>query len=92
MIAFWILSAAMALLVGAVIVLALLRGRRSAQDAVASDIGVYRDQLREIDRDEERGTVGPEEAQRLRTEVSRRLLAADAKDASETAAGSEGSR
>ncbi|WP_254702084.1 c-type cytochrome biogenesis protein CcmI [Roseivivax sp. THAF30] len=89
MIAFWILSAAMALLVGAVIVLALLRGRRSAQDAVASDIGVYRDQLREIDRDEERGTVGPEEAQRLRTEVSRRLLAADAKDASETAAGSE---
>lgn len=47
-------------------------------DTPARDIEIYRDQLAEIDRDVGRGTLDPDEAERVRTEVSRRLLAADA--------------
>ncbi|MHA6323772.1 c-type cytochrome biogenesis protein CcmI [Roseivivax sp. CAU 1753] len=78
MTAFWIASGAMALLVAALIGVTLLRARRVASGDEASDVSVYRDQLREVDRDLERGVIGPEQADRLRTEVSRRLLAADA--------------
>ena len=38
---------------------------------------VYRDQLAEVDRDLARGVVTPDEAARIRTEVSRRVLDAD---------------
>lgn len=41
------------------------------------DLQVYRDQLAEVDRDLARGTLAEDEAQRLRIEVSRRLLDAD---------------
>jgi cytochrome c-type biogenesis protein CcmH len=41
------------------------------------DRNVYRDQLREIERDTARGLVSDEETQRLRAEVARRLLDAD---------------
>ncbi len=78
MIAFWIVSVAMTLGVAALIGLALLRQRREAEAAEASDISVYRDQLREVERDLDRGVIGPDEADRVRTEISRRLLAADA--------------
>ena len=77
MIAFWIASVAMTLLVAALIALALMRRERAGSADAASDISVYRDQLREVDRDLERGVIGPDEAERLRTEVSRRILAAD---------------
>ena len=86
---FWIASGAMALLVAALIGMALMRGRRVADDAVASDIRVYRDQLREVDRDLERGVIGPDEAERLRTEVQRRLLAADAASSGQTTPNAE---
>ncbi|MGB0440931.1 MAG: c-type cytochrome biogenesis protein CcmI, partial [Paracoccaceae bacterium] len=43
------------------------------------DLKVYRDQLREIDRDAARNLVPAEEAERLRTEIARRILAADTK-------------
>lgn len=59
----------------------LWRGRtqQSDGDTTASfDIQVYRDQLAEIDRDLARGVVAPEDAERVRIEVSRRILAADA--------------
>ncbi|TNC53043.1 c-type cytochrome biogenesis protein CcmI [Rubellimicrobium rubrum] len=38
---------------------------------------IYRDQLAEVDRDLARGVIRPEEAERARTEIARRLLAAD---------------
>ena len=76
---FWILTGALALAVAALLALALLRGRRDTGPAEAFDLQVYRDQLAEVERDLARGTLGPEDAERLRTEVSRRLLAADAK-------------
>ncbi|MCE6961685.1 c-type cytochrome biogenesis protein CcmI [Cereibacter sphaeroides] len=74
---FWILAGVIALGVGGILVLALLRGGTGAEPAAACDLRVYRDQLREIDRDQGRGTIGPDEAERLRAEVSRRLLDAD---------------
>jgi cytochrome c-type biogenesis protein CcmH len=57
-----------------------LRQSRPAQagasDASAGDIAVYRDQLDEIGRDRDAGTIGVQEAQAAQTEVSRRLIAA----------------
>ena len=75
--AFWIAAAGIALAVTALLVLALLRGAQGAEAAGTQDLRVYRDQLREIDRDMARGTVTGDEAARLRTEISRRILEAD---------------
>lgn len=70
---FWLVAAAMVGVVMAV----LIRALRSTGTAVISTTGIYRDQLAEIDRDLARGTLAPEDAARLRLEVSRRLLEAD---------------
>ncbi len=67
----------MALAVAALLVTALLRGRGGCGAAAAYDLRVYRDQLGEIDRDPARGVIPADEAERLRTEVSRRVLEAD---------------
>lgn len=76
---FWIVTIAMSAACGGILALALLRGRVGEDPAEAYDIQVYRDQLKEVDRDLARGVVAPEEAERIRTEVARRILAADAK-------------
>ncbi|ASP22431.1 cytochro_ccmI: cytochrome c-type biogenesis protein CcmI [Antarctobacter heliothermus] len=76
---FWIVTGTSAVLAAAALVLALLRGRRATGPAEAYDLEVYRDQLREVDADAARGKIAPEEAERLRVEISRRLLGADAK-------------
>ncbi|MGR3376223.1 c-type cytochrome biogenesis protein CcmI [Salipiger abyssi] len=76
---FWIVAGAGALIVAALLALALLRGQRETGPAEAYDLQIYRDQLKEIERDAARGVIGSEEAERLKTEVSRRILAADAK-------------
>lgn len=75
---FWIISGVLTCVVAGILVAALVVARRRAAPAAAFDLQVYRDQLREIDRDATRGTIAPEEAERLRAEVSRRILAADA--------------
>jgi len=76
--AFWIIVAALAIGAGAVLGLALLRGRVGDAPPAAYDLRVYRDQLREIERDLARGVIGAEDAGRLRAEVSRKILSADA--------------
>ena len=75
---FWIVCAVLALAVTAVMVTPLLRPRATGPDN--PDIAIYRAQLDELDRDLERGLLEPEEAERARTEVARRLIAAN-KDA-----------
>jgi cytochrome c-type biogenesis protein CcmH len=72
---FWAIAVA---LTGVVLTLLIqaLRGPASGPDE-HPDLKVYRDQLAEVDRDLARGTLGPDEAARLRVEVSRRLLDAD---------------
>lgn len=75
---FWILTGALALAVSAALGLTLLRARDANASSAAYDLQVYRDQLKEVDRDRERGVLSAAEAERLRAEVSRRVLAADA--------------
>lgn len=75
---FWGIAGALALIVGALLVMAMLRTRGQSMVAGAAlDVQVYRDQLGEVERDLARGVISPEEADRVRVEVSRRLLDAD---------------
>ncbi len=59
-------------------IFAVLRplGRVSRTVGGGSDLLVYKDQLREVDRDRASGLIGEAEAEAARLEVSRRLLAA----------------
>ncbi|MWB78521.1 c-type cytochrome biogenesis protein CcmI [Pseudooceanicola sp. 216_PA32_1] len=75
---FWILVSGLSLAVATVLSLAALRARASAGLHGGADVPVYKAQLAEVDRDLARGTIGAEEAGRLRNEIARRLLAADA--------------
>lgn len=75
MITFWISAGAMSLMVAVVLVQALRRGESLAPDH--ADVAIYRDQLREIERDITRGILSAEDGARLRVEISRRLLEAD---------------
>lgn len=75
---FWIVITVIALAITGLLVLALLRGRPGEEPPAAYDLRVYRDQLKEIDRDLARGVIAEEDADRVRAEVSRRILAADA--------------
>ncbi|NSX56371.1 c-type cytochrome biogenesis protein CcmI [Parasulfitobacter algicola] len=76
---FWILTALLALTITLLVVVSLLRRQGRVQPAVAYDMQIYRDQLKEIERDLARNVITDDEAGRLRTEVSRRLLEADRK-------------
>jgi len=75
---FWVAAGGMTLAVAGMMALAIA-GRRGdiEENAAAYDLRVYRDQLREIDKDLARGVIGADEAERLRAEVSRRVLEAD---------------
>ena len=53
-----------------------LRRASSSENAGASEVEAYKLQLQELDREEERGTLGRDEAEQTRVEVSRRLLRA----------------
>ena len=74
---FWLTAAGMALAVAAVLIRSLFQARVLAAPAALADMQVYRDQLSEADRDLARGTITEAEAQRLKTEIARRLLDAD---------------
>lgn len=77
MLLFWI-AAALLIIVSAALVLAPLRGPGRLRSRSESDVAVYRDQLDEVEQDLKRGLIGDAEAAAARTEISRRLLAADA--------------
>lgn len=70
-------SALMTAGIAAGLLLAALRRDRDSLVAADPDLAIYKDQLAEIARDLGRGTIGPEEAERLRAEVGRRVLEAD---------------
>ncbi|MBS1303552.1 c-type cytochrome biogenesis protein CcmI [Loktanella sp. SALINAS62] len=71
---FWLICTMMTLCVAAYLATPLLRGQ--TDDAQSSDMTIYKGQLAEVDRDVERGVLAPEDAERAKTEISRRLLAA----------------
>ncbi len=74
---FWVTIAVITVGVGAALGLALLRGRVGDSPPAAYDLEIYRDQLKEVERDLMRGVVSQAEAERVRAEVSRRVLTAD---------------
>lgn len=84
---FWIVAIAMTLLTAAAIALPIWRGREGEAPSAAYDLEVYRAQLAEVEKDLERGIVTEDEAQRVKTEVSRRILEADKKLQAQQAAG-----
>lgn len=75
---FWIVAAALALVTAGLFALALTRRTEDEDHPAAYDLRVYRDQLKEVDKDLARGVIGEEDAARMKTEISRRILAADA--------------
>lgn len=62
--------------VAAALLVGPLLGRGSAAPSRAEfDLAVFKDQLAEIERDKERGLLGPQQAEAARLEVERRILA-----------------
>lgn len=84
---FWVVTTLMCLVVAFAVALVLLRARSAVGPAAKFDLRVYRDQLKEVDRDVARGVVAAEEADRLRIEISRRILDADKASQGETTEG-----
>lgn len=75
---FWMITGGLTLVVVATLLHAQMRGGAQARPAAAYDLDVYRDQLREVERDLERGVLSPADGEQALAEVSRRILAADA--------------
>lgn len=75
---FWALALSLALLVAVMLARAALHAK-TPKDAQNFDLKVYRDQLMEVERDLQRGVLSGKDAARIRAEVSRRVLAADAR-------------
>jgi cytochrome c-type biogenesis protein CcmH len=78
---FWIVAALILLAVTAALLWPLLRRRPAPRDAADFDMEVYRDQLRQVERDHAEGLIDDRAAEAARAEVGRRLLAADARRA-----------
>lgn len=75
---FWLYTAALVALIGGLLAVAVRRGPGVAGETAQFDVQVYKDQLTEVERDLARGTLDAESAERTRTEIARRILAADA--------------
>ena len=71
---FWILVAGLVAAVTLAITRPLMRPSSPATDSAGPDIAVYKDQLKEIDSDEARGTLAAAEAESARAEIGRRIL------------------
>lgn len=72
----WIAMAVLAVAALVPVLAPLTRRRAVAIAAEAPAVAIYRDQLAEIDRDLDRGTIGENEAEAARIEIARRLIKA----------------
>ncbi|THV25800.1 c-type cytochrome biogenesis protein CcmI [Peteryoungia ipomoeae] len=91
---FWIIAALLTVLVALFLLSPLLRARAQASGYEEGEAAVYRDQLRELERDRTAGLIAAEDADYARAEIARRLLSTDAgaKGASFAEKGSTGKR
>lgn len=76
MVLFYAVAGALALATALVLIRPLIAGRGATEARGTRDARLYRDQLDEIERDLARGTISAGEAEGVRAEVSRRLIAA----------------
>lgn len=74
---FWLICAALTLAAVAGALLPLTKSPQSSATPNLTDIDVYKDQLRELEQDAERGMINGEEAAAAKLEISRRILKAD---------------
>ena len=74
MIGFWILAGMMTLIVIMILAVPLFETRK-LKDESGFALNVYRDQLAEIERDQQRGVLPAEQAKAARLEIQRRILA-----------------
>ena len=74
---FWVVVAVLSLAVAASLIATVLQRRDSDMSNAAPDMQVYRAQLAEVERDLAAGRVAAADADRLRIEISRRILAVD---------------
>ncbi len=72
----WIILTAMAALVAALLTVPLVRRQEARADARSATLAVLRDQLADVDVQLASGTIPPADAEGLRTEIKRRMLAA----------------
>lgn len=72
---FWIISALLTVIVAVVLLSPLLRASARATRYDEGEAAVYRDQLRELERDKAEGLISAEDADYARAEIGRRLLA-----------------
>lgn len=86
---FWIVITFVALAISGLLALILLRSHQNGEPPAAYDLRVYQQQLRDVEKDLARGVINPSDAERIRTEVSRRILAADAQLQSQTQGASQ---
>lgn len=95
---FWIFSALLTVFAAVLLLAPLLRATARATRYDEGEAAVYRDQLRELERDKAGGLISAEEADYARAEIGRRLLAVAGRGACEdgddearlTAAGTAG--
>lgn len=88
----WVIMAVLAIAVIGVLLWPLFKTPAAVQDRAAYDMTIFQDQLKEVDRDIERGVLTPTEADAARLEIQRRILAADKAPAETHAAGSRRTR
>jgi len=86
---FWIIIAVLTAGLAAILLFPLLRGATGELTDRAGEAAVYRDQMKELERDRASGLIGSEEADYARAEIGRRLLAVSAKAGVAVAAGSK---
>ncbi len=72
----WLVFALLTLGALALMLVPMLRGKAEAAARAGYDLAVYRDQLKEVDADMERGLLTAAQADSARTEIKRRMLAA----------------
>jgi cytochrome c-type biogenesis protein CcmH len=76
----WVIFAALTASVLYVLLRPLMTRSAEQGSRAAFDATVYRDQLKEVESDRERGLIGDADAEAARVEIARRLLAADAEE------------
>ncbi len=80
---FWIISTGLSAVVAAFF-LAVMRAQSAQPETTAPALLIYKQQLHEVEKDVAKGLLAAEEAERLKIEISRRILALDATSPGQT--------
>lgn len=72
----WMIFAALVLGTLALLLLPVFKGKAETADRASYDVAVFKDQLKEVDADLERGLLTAAQAEAARIEIKRRMLAA----------------